>query len=132
MNNFSTLRLTRINFIVSPSHYIILNHSIYQSIIRIPWLRHDNSWKAFLKPTSSTVTDSESNNTGYMQARACLEQMELPSESTMGARVEGVREEVLIMEKHGIPLFSSPRPISDFFCLSTLQLLQLNYCWIEQ
>lgn len=67
----------------------------------MPWLRHDNSWKAFLRPSSSIVTDMESNNIGYVQLRACLEQMELPYENTMGARVEGVREELIIMDKHG-------------------------------
>lgn len=72
-----------------------------QNVVRIPWLRHDNLWKAFLRPPSSIAMDLESNNIGYMQLLACLQQMELPQKSSMSAHIEGIKEELSIMEKHG-------------------------------
>ncbi|RYH24952.1 hypothetical protein EON65_16115 [archaeon] len=56
-----------------------------------------------MKPASMVTTSSEPdpNNIGYLQLLGCLQQMDLPHKNTMAARIEGVKEEVGIMEKHG-------------------------------
>jgi hypothetical protein len=71
-----------------------------ESIVHIPWLWHDSSWKAFLRP-QSTVEYSDATNTGYTQLLACLQNMELSDRSTMSARIESIKEELVSMDKHG-------------------------------
>lgn len=89
-----------------------------ENLVKIPWLRHDNHWKAFLHPQlhqhnhnssggsgnnmQADGSGGESKNVGYHQLLACLQQMELPYKSTMGARIESVREELAVLERHGM------------------------------
>eukprot|EP01038_Epipyxis_sp_PR26KG_P008420 gene8420-11388_t len=74
-----------------------------EAIVENPWLRNDSSWKAFMKSATMFAVIHENideENTGEIMLIAALAQLDLPYKLTMIQRMEDLKEEVLLIEKH--------------------------------
>lgn len=72
-----------------------------ESVAGSPWLRNDNTWKTFMRPTNTTgvVGSEDSKNYGEQQLISCLNCLDLPYKFTMAQRMEDIKNEVIMIER---------------------------------
>eukprot|EP01035_Chromulina_nebulosa_P020183 gene20183-26201_t len=69
-----------------------------ETVVNIPFLRHDSDWKAFLQTDKAKSVDVE--NMGERMIITALQLLDLPYKYTMPQRIFDLKEEITLIEKN--------------------------------